>query len=218
MVLTCLYLARIGSRDRDAADQSYNPDGNMIAQTGAKADDFKILFSTKYLDEETAWYYYGYRYYSPELGRWTRRDPLGEGIKRSARRSHFRPIEYDFSDLEPNLYRCVQNNPVRLYDPLGLTVQNNCNRPICVKPENGTGAVIIQPGDSYDGEVDGVSDCNGDVHKITDPFNDSDIVVGDDGVNLGGPDFVNNWLGGGKLDCPPDDGWNALFDCAKNNR
>jgi RHS repeat-associated protein len=33
-------------------------------------------FSTKYHDQETDLYYYGYRYYSPELGRWLNRDPL----------------------------------------------------------------------------------------------------------------------------------------------
>ena len=36
------------------------------------------LLSAKYLDEETSWYYYGFRYYSPELGRWISRDPIGE--------------------------------------------------------------------------------------------------------------------------------------------
>jgi RHS repeat-associated protein len=37
------------------------------------------VLSSKYLDDSTGWYYYGYRYYSPELGRWANRDPIGEG-------------------------------------------------------------------------------------------------------------------------------------------
>jgi RHS repeat-associated protein len=36
------------------------------------------ILSTKYLDDTTGWYYYGFRYYSPELGRWPSRDPIEE--------------------------------------------------------------------------------------------------------------------------------------------
>ena len=48
--------------------------------------------------------YYGFRYYSPAIGRWTTRDPLGEagGL---------------------NLYAFVGNNPVNWVDPWGLQVQ-----------------------------------------------------------------------------------------------
>jgi RHS repeat-associated protein len=34
--------------------------------------------STKYFDAETELYYYGYRYYSAELGRWVNRDPINK--------------------------------------------------------------------------------------------------------------------------------------------
>ena len=34
--------------------------------------------SQTFFDEATALYYYGYRYYNPELGRWINRDPIGE--------------------------------------------------------------------------------------------------------------------------------------------
>lgn len=48
-------------------------------------------------------YYYGRRYYLPEIGRWLNRDPLGErgGL---------------------NLYGIVLNNPVNLWDVLGLNI------------------------------------------------------------------------------------------------
>jgi RHS repeat-associated protein len=39
---------------------------------------FPFRFSTKYLDQETGLYYYGYRYYDPVTGRWLSRDPIGE--------------------------------------------------------------------------------------------------------------------------------------------
>ena len=40
--------------------------------------DFNFRFSTKYFDDETDLYYYGYRFYRPELGRWLSRDPIEE--------------------------------------------------------------------------------------------------------------------------------------------
>ncbi|MBQ7478876.1 MAG: hypothetical protein IJT01_08240, partial [Selenomonadaceae bacterium] len=57
-------------------------------------------FSTKYYDAETGLYYYGYRYYSPDLGRWLTRDP----------------IEEDGGD---NLYAFCGSNGVERYDYLG---------------------------------------------------------------------------------------------------
>jgi len=36
------------------------------------------ILSTKYFDDESELAYFGYRYYSPELGRWVSRDPIGE--------------------------------------------------------------------------------------------------------------------------------------------
>jgi RHS repeat-associated protein len=60
------------------AHYEYDPFGGISRQTGALADEFPHRFSTKYLDSETGLVYYGYRYYSPELGRWTSRDPIGE--------------------------------------------------------------------------------------------------------------------------------------------
>ena len=40
--------------------------------------DFDFGFHGQFLDEESGYYDYGYRYYSPELGRWLNRDPIGE--------------------------------------------------------------------------------------------------------------------------------------------
>jgi RHS repeat-associated protein len=57
--------------------QNAYPRNFLQAQNRGPARENRIL-STKYLDEELEWYYYGYRYYSPELGRWPSRDPIGE--------------------------------------------------------------------------------------------------------------------------------------------
>jgi len=51
-------------------------------------------------------FYYGFRYYNPETGRWLSRDPIGErgGL---------------------NLYGFVGNNPIRWFDLLGLSVYDD---------------------------------------------------------------------------------------------
>ena len=42
------------------------------------AYDWTFAFQGQFRDDETGFYNYGYRYYSPELGRWLSRDPIGE--------------------------------------------------------------------------------------------------------------------------------------------
>jgi RHS repeat-associated protein len=65
-------------------------------------------FSSKRLDTETGFIYFGRRYYSPALGRWITPDPQG------------------FTD-GPNLYAYVLNNPLSHFDLYGLRVERNRN-------------------------------------------------------------------------------------------
>ena len=60
------------------AEYTYDAFGKLISSSGPMADVFAIRYSTKYFDSETGLYYYGYRFYSPELMRWITRDPIGE--------------------------------------------------------------------------------------------------------------------------------------------
>ena len=60
------------------AEYAYDAFGNTISSSGSMASTFPHRFSTKYYDAETDLYYYGYRYYSPNLGRWISRDPTEE--------------------------------------------------------------------------------------------------------------------------------------------
>jgi RHS repeat-associated protein len=83
------------------AHYEYDPYGNSIVATGILAATNPYRFSTKYLDAEYNLYYYGHRYYDPEIGRWLNRDPIGE-------------------EGGDNLYAFVVNNPVVLVDPLGF--------------------------------------------------------------------------------------------------
>ena len=60
------------------AEYAYDAFGNTISSSGSMASVFPHRFSTKYYDAEADLYYYGYRYYSPSLGRWISRDPIEE--------------------------------------------------------------------------------------------------------------------------------------------
>ena len=90
----------------NAADNStsaayeYGPFGELVRATGPLARANPFRFSTKFWDEETALVYYGYRYYSPSLGRWISRDPLCEagGV---------------------NLYGFLANAPIKAVDYFG---------------------------------------------------------------------------------------------------
>jgi len=83
------------------AHYTYNAFGGTVSQSGDMDDAFRFRFSSKYLDDETGLYYYGYRYYDPATGRWLSRDPIGEsgGLM---------------------LYGFANNNGVNLVDFLGL--------------------------------------------------------------------------------------------------
>ena len=68
-------------RGRLAAEFVYDAFGNPVGGHDAPYVHLPHRFSTKYHDAETDLYYYGYRYYSPSLGRWLSRDPIGEKDK-----------------------------------------------------------------------------------------------------------------------------------------
>jgi len=97
--------------DRLVARYEYDPYGNVVGpdtdsdgdwtdDAGPYATVNAFRFSTKQWDDETGLGYWGYRYYSPTLGRWMSRDPIAEqgGL---------------------NLYAYVGNSPTSRVDPLG---------------------------------------------------------------------------------------------------
>jgi RHS repeat-associated protein len=97
-----------------AAHYEYDPYGNTIAKTGTSADSNHFRFSTKHFDKDLSLYYYGYRYYNSELGRWINRDPIGE--------------QGGF-----NVYGFVHNGVLDEYDLLGLRNDKRacCNKNRC---------------------------------------------------------------------------------------
>ena len=84
---------------RTVATASCDAFGNVATQTGESVSSF--AFSTKFLDAETEFLYYGYRYYDPVTGRWQNRDPIVEAGG-------------------PNLYGFVENAPLDRFDILGM--------------------------------------------------------------------------------------------------
>ena len=62
----------------EAARYEYSPFGQLLRATGPLALENKFRFSTKYCDDETGYYYYGFRYYNADLGRWLNHDPTAE--------------------------------------------------------------------------------------------------------------------------------------------
>lgn len=103
----------------------YDPFGNRITNTGPDVELCPFGFSTQYTDSETGLVAYLYRYYSPQMGRFLSRDPIGEngGI---------------------NLYGLVGNDPVNRVDILGLSplsvqdVSPNCE--VLLGLDHGPGA------------------------------------------------------------------------------
>jgi RHS repeat-associated protein len=83
----------------------YDPFGNLLGKWGALADTNRYRFSSKEVHPNSGLYYYGYRFYEPNLQRWMNRDPIGEagGI---------------------NLYRAVLNAPGNVFDSDGLSTGN----------------------------------------------------------------------------------------------
>jgi RHS repeat-associated protein len=60
------------------AHYEYDPFGCTTVATGPSSADFEYRFSTKPVDPATGLYYYGYRWFDPETGRWINRDPIEE--------------------------------------------------------------------------------------------------------------------------------------------
>ena len=111
-----------GQTGQLVARWDYDPFGNLVTDwyaPGVTSATCPIRFSSKYLDPDLGWYYYGYRYYEPESGRWAGRDPIG-------------------IDGGLNLYGMVANDTVNQLDVLGLTIS------IRVEPANDPDAAAMR--------------------------------------------------------------------------
>jgi RHS repeat-associated protein len=87
----------------------YDPFGNIIE--GILIGEYG--FSAKPLVKGLNWYYYGYRYYDAETGRWSNRDPISELGSRLLDGNG--QAIFSFAEIE-NPYRFVSNAPISTVD------------------------------------------------------------------------------------------------------
>ncbi len=102
----------INSNQLAVAKYLYEPYGNAISATGPLGDLNRYRFSSKEFDLGSGLYYFGLRFYDPNIQRWLSEDPIGE-------------------DGSINLYCFVRNSPLILIDFLGLT-QKDVNKILSV--------------------------------------------------------------------------------------
>ena len=79
------------------ARYEYDVFGAIRSETGMSDNTRK--FTGKEFDADSNLYYYGARYYDPYIGRFTQRDPIGDGV---------------------NWYAYTRNNPLKFVDPTGM--------------------------------------------------------------------------------------------------
>ena len=61
-----------------SASYDYDPFGQTLKAVGEFASQNAFRFSGQYTDVESGLSYYGFRYYTPQTGRWINRDPIEE--------------------------------------------------------------------------------------------------------------------------------------------
>ncbi|MBK9128163.1 MAG: RHS repeat-associated core domain-containing protein [Phycisphaerales bacterium] len=112
------------------ARYEYDPYGGVIFESGSYAASNAWRFSTKQFDPVTGLGCWGYRWYSPRLGRWVSRDPIEE------------------RGGQP-LYCYVSGSPVTMIDALGLMPHPldtlPCDCFCCKCGEEVSAALIVGP-------------------------------------------------------------------------
>jgi RHS repeat-associated protein len=112
----------------------YDPFGGLLAVSGPKATLNPYRFSSKRLHEASGLYDFLYRWYAPVVQRWPNRDPLGdiaslplmtagiapsvESVGRGGMTDGDFVSAWTWANL--NLYTGIGNNPLGLFDALGL--------------------------------------------------------------------------------------------------
>jgi RHS repeat-associated protein len=115
----------LNSSQSMVASYRYDPFGSTISSTGSLASANVYRFSSKEIHANSGMYYYGYRFYDPNLQRWINRDPatdpgfalllrISAGLSAEAQFTEFGELE------DVNLYTILMNGPVFAVDVFGL--------------------------------------------------------------------------------------------------
>ncbi len=116
----------INAENAAVAKYVYDPFGNTLSKSGPLAEANVYRFSGKEWNENAVLYYYGYRFYEPNLQRWVNTDPLAE------RGFATLPLETRNSPIAgANLYTFVRNAPTIEVDGFGLSLW------VCLTPAFG---------------------------------------------------------------------------------
>jgi len=70
--------ALVDSAQASAASYRYDPYGRFLGSSGGMSGANVYRFSSKEWFQNLGLYYYGYRFYDPNLQRWINRDPIGQ--------------------------------------------------------------------------------------------------------------------------------------------
>jgi RHS repeat-associated protein len=139
----------------------FDGEGNALEQSSIGNS---ITYTGQRYDADTGLYYYKNRYYSPKLGRFMSKDPLGmvDG---------------------PNLYAYVNNDPLNWTDPMGTTTLASVgNSDINILADDGTAvqdeAIVKINNPSSSGQSAG--DCDYELRKLVE---DNDLYKDFDRLN-----------------------------------
>ena len=126
----------LNSSQTMVASYRFDPFGNTISSSGTLASANVYRFSSKEIHANSGMYYYGYRFYDPNLQRWINRDPIGDAGFETLRNPSS-PVLVAFiqraeTSQGPNLYGFVRNDPVDATDAEGLFT---CCIPVGCPPE-----------------------------------------------------------------------------------
>ena len=91
----------IGAKGSTGVQPNSGVEGEFATFRSSGTPPCNFGFSTKYRDSETGLNYYGYRYYSANLGRWLGRDPIG-------------------TNGGLNIYSFCNNSPTIRFDAFGM--------------------------------------------------------------------------------------------------
>ena len=105
----------------------YSPFGETVVSTGPLAKVNPFRFSTKWFDNDTGLGDWGYRWYSPGMGRWLSRDPIEEGAF-AKRISTLSPSQFGSSccvGQKWSAYLKANHELLRIADKIGKMESND---------------------------------------------------------------------------------------------